>query len=155
MTSRELSIAEHWNIALLTRKTKSKFAGSFPVELTPTTILLPHSSYPHNPLIAHVLYQTTYLDKWGTGVERIVQLCNNANIPTPFYTIANRSVILTIPRVTYRVEHVNEQQVGSKLAVSWQQVGSKKSTNYTTNYTTNTKIHIPMLSISNLPRIWF
>ena len=99
--------------------------GNFPVELTPTTILLPHSSYPHNPLIAHVLYQTTYLDKWGTGVERIVQLCNNANIPTPFYTIANRSVILTIPRVTYRAEHVNEQQVGSKLAASWQQVGSK------------------------------
>ena len=95
--------------------------GSFPAELTPTTILLPHSSYPHNPLIAHVLYQTTYLDKWGTGVERMLQLCNDANIPTPYYTTANRTVTLIFPRSNY----TTEQQDSSKMAVRWQQVGSK------------------------------
>ena len=72
--------------------------GRLPVELTPETILLPHSSYPYNPLIAQVLYQTAYLDKWGSGVERIVQLCKEVNIPSPIYSMANRSVVLTFPR---------------------------------------------------------
>lgn len=72
--------------------------GRLPIELTPETILLPHSSYPHNPLIAQVLYLTSYLDKWGSGVERIVQLCKEANISMPAYSVANRLVTLTFYR---------------------------------------------------------
>lgn len=72
--------------------------GRLPVELTPETIFLPHSSYPHNPLIAQVLYLTTFLDKWGSGVGRIMELCKEANAPEPFYTIGTNEVILTFPR---------------------------------------------------------
>ena len=66
--------------------------------MTPETILLPHCSYPHNPLIAQVLYLTSYLDKWGSGVERIVQLCKEANFSMPAYSVANRLVTLTFYR---------------------------------------------------------
>ena len=72
--------------------------GMLPAELTPETILLPHDSYPHNPLIAQVLYLTTYLDKWGTGVNRMIDLCQNANIPSPKYSIDNKSVKITFER---------------------------------------------------------
>ena len=99
--------------------------GKFPIELTPETILLPHSSYPHNPLIAQVLYLTTYLEKWGSGVERIVDLCKKANVPTPIYTVGKNEVILTFQRPQSQDNSVSGQRVGSKLAVSWQQVGSK------------------------------
>ena len=30
----------------------------------------PHISYPYNPLIANVLYSTTYIENWGSGVKR-------------------------------------------------------------------------------------
>ena len=104
--------------------------GRLPVELTPETIFLPHSSYPHNPLIAQVLYLTTFLDKWGSGVGRIMELCKEANAPEPFYTVGTNEVILTFPRpqniaksVSDSVsQSVSSQQVCSKSAVSWQQV---------------------------------
>ena len=72
--------------------------GRLPVELTPETIFLPHSSYPHNPLIAQVLYLTTFLDKWGSGVGRIMELCQEANVPAPFYSVGTNEVILIFPR---------------------------------------------------------
>ena len=104
--------------------------GRLPIELTPETIFLPHSSYPHNPLIAQVLYLTTFLDKWGSGVGRIMELCKEANAPEPFYTIGTNEVILTFPRPQNIVKSVSDsvsqsvssQQVVSKSAVSWQQV---------------------------------
>ncbi len=107
--------------------------GKLPVELTPETIFLPHGSFPHNPLIAQVLYQTTYLDKWGSGVERIVELCKKVNVPTPIYSVSKNEVMLTFPRPQKQQFEdgdsvkfsVSGPQVGSKLAVSWQQVGSK------------------------------
>lgn len=46
-----------------------------------------------------MLYLTSYLDKWGSGVEHIVQLCKEANIPMPAYSVANRLVTLTFCRL--------------------------------------------------------
>ena len=46
-----------------------------------------------------MLYLTSYLDKWGSGVERIVQLCKEANIPMPAYSVANRLVTQTFYRL--------------------------------------------------------
>lgn len=99
-------------------------------ELTPETIFLPHSSYPHNPLIAQVLYLTTFLDKWGSGVGRVMELCKEANAPAPFYSVGANEVMSTFPRPQNIAKSVSDsasqsvsgQQVVSKLAVSWQQV---------------------------------
>ena len=41
------------------------------------------SSNPHNKLIANVLYSTSYIERWGSGVKRITDACAYRNVETP------------------------------------------------------------------------
>ena len=49
--------------------------GILPPQITPENILQSHISYPYNPLIANVLYSTTDIENWGSGVKRIMEAC--------------------------------------------------------------------------------
>ena len=57
--------------------------GTFPPQLNAFTIKQPHESYPHNKLIAQVLYLTTFLEKWGSGAKRMIELCREHDVPEP------------------------------------------------------------------------
>lgn len=72
--------------------------GRFPAQLSPENIKLPHESYPYNKLIAQVLYQTSYLEKWGTGAGRIVQICREQNLPEPEWKAENGMVSIVFSR---------------------------------------------------------
>lgn len=72
--------------------------GRFPSELTPETIKLPHKSHPYNQLIADVLYKSTWLENWGTGVARMISFCKAQNLPEPYYEITNGFVTIVFPR---------------------------------------------------------
>lgn len=72
--------------------------GRFPSQISPETIKLPHQSYPHNKLIARVLYLTTYLERWGSGAERIMQLCREQNISDPVWNAENDTVSIVFRR---------------------------------------------------------
>ncbi|MBR3480839.1 MAG: hypothetical protein IKH32_09170 [Prevotella sp.] len=49
-------------------------------QITPENIRQPHISYPYNPLIANVLYSTTYIENWGSGVKRIMEACQKRGV---------------------------------------------------------------------------
>ena len=72
--------------------------GRFPAQLSPENIKLPHESYPYNKLIAQVLYQTNYLEKWGTGAGRIVQIGREQNLPEPEWKAENGMVSIVFSR---------------------------------------------------------
>ena len=42
-------------------------------------------AHPQNPTIADVLFKTTFLENWGSGVGRIMDACREANLPEPEY----------------------------------------------------------------------
>ena len=63
-----------------------------------TYIKEPHGSYPYNPLIAEVLYKTSYLESWGSGVKRIVDACRKQNVPDPEWSVRGGFVIVTFRR---------------------------------------------------------
>lgn len=48
-------------IAIYDDRVEISNPGSLPPQLTPETIKLPHLSYPYNPIIAEMLYKTTFL----------------------------------------------------------------------------------------------
>lgn len=60
-------------------------SGHLPEELTVESIKLSHQSYPQNPIIADVLFKTTFLENWGSGVGRIMDACQEAGLPQPEY----------------------------------------------------------------------
>ena len=59
--------------------------GQLPKGLTPQNIKLPHDSCPRNPVIADVLYLSAFLESWGSGVNRMVNACREANLEEPEY----------------------------------------------------------------------
>ena len=61
--------------------------GSFPHGMTPENITEPHGSFPYNPIIANVLFKTTFLESWGSGVHRIVDACMTQGLPSPVWSV--------------------------------------------------------------------
>lgn len=55
---------------------------------------------PYNPLIADVLYKTSYLESWGSGVKRIVEACRKQNVPDPEWSLGGGFVTVTFRRST-------------------------------------------------------
>ena len=72
--------------------------GRFPMGLTEESIMEPHDSYPTNLKIAQVLYQTTYSEKWGSGVRRMTDLCREQHLPDPRFHLGKGTVCLTFKK---------------------------------------------------------
>jgi len=62
--------------------------GGLPPELTINALKRPHRSIPRNPLIANALYFIKYIERWGTGTERIVQDTTAHGLPEPEFNEA-------------------------------------------------------------------
>ncbi len=72
-------------IAIYDDRIEIENSGHLPEELTPETIKQSHHSFPQNPTIADVLFKTTFLENWGSGVGRIMDACRDAGLPEPEY----------------------------------------------------------------------
>ncbi|MBR1933299.1 MAG: putative DNA binding domain-containing protein [Prevotella sp.] len=69
--------------------------GHFPKPLTPENIKEPHGSYPYNLRIAQVLYFSKYLEGWGTGIRRMMDICREEGVPEPEYKSDGYTVTVT------------------------------------------------------------
>ena len=91
--------------------------GRLPAPLTPETIKEPHGSFPYNLRIAQVLYLSTYLEGWGTGVRRMMDICNKQGLPTPTYTCDGYNVTITFWKTAKKRNNItpkNTQKVTPK-----------------------------------------
>lgn len=79
-------------------------------QITPENILQPHISYPYNPLIANVLYSTTYIENWGSGVKRIMEACQKRGVPSPTWTVHGGFVVVTFMRPTKGITQDSTQE---------------------------------------------
>lgn len=85
-------------IAIYDDRIEIENPGMLPPQLTPETIKQPHISYPYNPIIADVLFKTTFLENWGSGAERIIDACKQQNVPEPIWSAQGGFVIVTFKR---------------------------------------------------------
>ena len=72
--------------------------GSLPGTLTLDDLRNDHPSVPRNPLIAESLYLTRYIEKVGSGTQRMIELCRQAGLPEPNYELRVGSFVLTLWR---------------------------------------------------------
>lgn len=73
--------------------------GRFPAGVTPENIKALHSSKPRNLHIAQVMYKASYLEGWGTGITRMINVCKAHNLPEPSYEIwADGTIVLVFQR---------------------------------------------------------
>ncbi|MCQ2259628.1 MAG: putative DNA binding domain-containing protein [Bacteroidaceae bacterium] len=84
--------------------------------------LEPYVTYPRNKSIAQVLYLTAYLERWGTGVERIVQICKEYGVPEPEWTATTHDVTVTFWRKSKETESLNGENFGENKLTERQQL---------------------------------
>jgi len=79
------SISGSVSLAIYDDRIEIENPGRLPLGVTPETIKDFHDSKPYNPLIASVLYRTTWLESWGSGINRMVEACKSKGLPEPYY----------------------------------------------------------------------
>jgi len=72
--------------------------GALPSDLTPDSLKTEHPSIPHNPLIAHPLYLTHYIEKAGTGTLDMITYCKEAGLPEPGFEQRGSQFVVTLWR---------------------------------------------------------
>ena len=81
--------------------------GCFTHGLTPANIKQSHDSFPYNHTIAQVLFLSTYLENWGTGVNRMVDLCRKQGLPEPEYQSDGYTVKIIFWKSAKKVDSKN------------------------------------------------
>lgn len=72
--------------------------GALPSDLTPENLKEVHPSIPRNPLIAHPLYLTHYIEKAGTGTLDMISFCRSAGLPEPRFEQHGTQFVVTFDR---------------------------------------------------------
>ena len=85
-------------IAVYDDRVEIENPGRLPVGITPENIKSSHTSFPYNPLIAEVLYKSSFLENWGSGVSRMVDACRAQGVPEPEYVVNGGFVTIVFRR---------------------------------------------------------
>ena len=99
--------------------------GCFTNGLTPENIKDSHESFPYNHLIAQVLYLSTYLESWGSGVRRMIDLCHEQGLPEPEYQSDGYTVKIVFWKSAQKKEEAS--QMSSQKDESASQKGDNTS----------------------------
>lgn len=97
------------SVAIYDDRLEIESAGLLPFGLTVLDLKRKHPSKPRNPLLANLFYLRGLIERWGSGTQRLVELCVKAGHPEPQFEEAAGSVTVTFPIAGYspphRIEH--------------------------------------------------
>ena len=96
--------------------------GKLPPELSINDLKKEHSSYPKNPLIANAFYLAGYIERWGSGTRRIVDLCKAQGLPEPEYKEEQGGFSVWFYKDVYTEENLrrmglNEKQIKAVMYI--------------------------------------
>ena len=89
--------------------------GTLPQPLTPEDLKKEHESKPRNKLVAKCFFLTKFIEQWGTGTNKIMELCLKEGLPEPiFKETAGSFVVILRKEITeeyLRGKDLNERQI--------------------------------------------
>jgi len=96
--------------------------GRLPEQLTIESLKTEHSSFPKNPLIASVFYYAGFIERWGSGTKRIVDLCKAQRLLEPEFKEESGGFSVSFYKDIYTEEYLrklglNERQIKVVLYV--------------------------------------
>lgn len=129
--------------------------GRLPVELDAESIKKSHKSHPYNQKIADVLYKADYIESWGTGVPRMVDICKAAGLPEPYYELTDGFVTLVFKKKSDGGNGVNRGADGANcgaISLTERQTTVYELFTSDSKYTTKELSQITGISMRTLQR---
>lgn len=69
-------------------------AGRLPDRWTIDNLMKKHPSKPYNPNIASVLYKAGFIESWGRGVKKMMDACEQAEVPKPEFMVNPEDIMI-------------------------------------------------------------
>lgn len=96
--------------------------GKLPKQLTIESLKTEHSSFPKNPLIASVFYYAGFIERWGSGTKRLIDLCKTQGLPEPEFKEEFCGISVYFRKDIYTEEYLrkfglNERQIKAVMYV--------------------------------------
>ena len=96
--------------------------GKLPKQLTIESLKIEHSSFPKNPLIASVFYYAGFIERWGSGTKRMIDLCKVQGLPEPEFKEEFCGISVYFRKDIYTEEYLrkfglNERQIKAVMYV--------------------------------------
>jgi len=96
--------------------------GKLPKQLTIESLKTEHSSFPKNPLIASVFYYAGFIERWGSGTKRMIDLCKVQGLPEPEFKEEFCGISVYFRKDIYTEEYLrkfglNERQIKAVMYV--------------------------------------
>jgi len=97
-------------------------SGKLPKQLTIESLKTEHSSFPKNPLIASVFYYAGFIERWGSGTKRMIDLCKAQGLPEPEFKEEFGGISVYFRKDIYTEEYLrklglNERQIKAVMYV--------------------------------------
>lgn len=97
-------------------------SGKLPKQLTIESLKTEHSSFPKNPIIASVFYYAGFIERWGSGTKRIIDLCKDQKLPEPEFKEEFGGISVYFCKDIYTEEYLrklglNERQIKAVIYV--------------------------------------
>lgn len=116
--------------------------GQLPHDWSVNNLFTIHPSRPNNPDVANAFFRAGLIESWGRGIEKIIDLCVSAGLPTPIFdTRFGGLQIEFVPKAGSEVI-----KTGVKTgAETWVETGAEMSEKILTFIKNNPKITIRTL----------
>jgi ATP-dependent DNA helicase RecG len=93
--------------------------GPLPKPLTVEDLKQKHDSIRRNPLIAKCFFRIGFIERWGTGTQRIIESCIGEGLPEPIFEIKSGSLVVIIRKYKFSLLTVKDLKETQQIAISY------------------------------------
>jgi len=96
--------------------------GILPENWTIENLLKKHASKPYNPDIANAFFRSGYIELWGRGTIKIVEICETSGLPSPTYNYEGHDFWVTFQKNIYNQDYLkqlglNQRQINAIMFI--------------------------------------
>jgi len=93
--------------------------GPLPEPLTVEDLKNQHESIRRNPLIAEFFFKIGFIERWGTGTQRIIDFCLEQGLPEPLFEIKSGSLVVTLRKYKFIETKKSELSIRQQRAIDY------------------------------------
>jgi ATP-dependent DNA helicase RecG len=93
--------------------------GPLPEPLTVEDLKIDHVSIRRNPLIAECFFNIGFIERWGTGTQRIIKSCIENGLPEPIFEIKSGNLVVIIRKFKFSTLIIKNLKESQQKAIDY------------------------------------